>query len=684
MSVVSFYSFKGGVGRTQAVTNVAAEMAGRGQRVIIVDMDLESPGVHAYFGTADSAARAPGLLDYLDAWRTGEEPPNVDHYLVEVHPGIRVMGPGRLDATYARRIAALSWERFYSEQDGDLVMERLREELLKRADLVLLDSRTGMTDIGTVCTFHLPDVVVALFALHRQGIDGTALVGRALAERLADAQPRLKRVVLVPARVDEADGSLVTEWIGRARTAFAGLPANIGLVEAKDGTTFRVPYDRDVAYGEHIVVATAREGRLAVAYRFLADLLAGEVPSAEDEEAAGWEVEAERLSGTGGFEEALRLARKAVARRRERAVEDPEARVALAASLRRLSSLLSSHGRTREAVQVGQDAVDTYRALVSDDSPAFLEPLARALGDLSVDLSRLGRRAEALLLKEETVSIFSALCESDPPRFLPALAMSVNNLGSGLAQVGRDDESLAQLSKAVALYRSLAGAESARGWLAMALGNLANVLFQVGRQQEALAVGQEAVATYRSLTEEDAKSNRAALALNLGNLSNFLAAEGRREDALNSIEESLTNYRALAADLPDIYLPDVARCQFNLALRLAELGALPAASSAIAECIDAFRYLAAEMPDGYLPELARGLATSSQLHVVQGRPIDALPASTEALTLIRPFHAQLPLAFAEHTRLAVKAYLSACTALDHPPDEALLAGLPRPEPGPGE
>ena len=47
MYVVTFYSYKGGVGRTLALLNVAYELADSGQRVLVVDFDLEAPAIHS-------------------------------------------------------------------------------------------------------------------------------------------------------------------------------------------------------------------------------------------------------------------------------------------------------------------------------------------------------------------------------------------------------------------------------------------------------------------------------------------------------------------------------------------------------------------------------------------------------------------------------------------------------------
>ena len=43
MYVCTFYSFKGGVGRTLALVNSAIELSTRGKNVLVVDFDLEAP-----------------------------------------------------------------------------------------------------------------------------------------------------------------------------------------------------------------------------------------------------------------------------------------------------------------------------------------------------------------------------------------------------------------------------------------------------------------------------------------------------------------------------------------------------------------------------------------------------------------------------------------------------------------
>ena len=66
--VYTFYSYKGGVGRSMALANVAALLARAGHRVLAIDWDLEAPGLERYFTEplelpANLRATKPGRPD---------------------------------------------------------------------------------------------------------------------------------------------------------------------------------------------------------------------------------------------------------------------------------------------------------------------------------------------------------------------------------------------------------------------------------------------------------------------------------------------------------------------------------------------------------------------------------------------------------------------------------------------
>src|SRR5215470_12611442 len=82
-NIITFYSYKGGTGRSMAVANVAWILASGGKRVLTVDWDLEAPGLHRYympFLSDKDLTGSDGLIDLLIEFRdaTATDPSNHD------------------------------------------------------------------------------------------------------------------------------------------------------------------------------------------------------------------------------------------------------------------------------------------------------------------------------------------------------------------------------------------------------------------------------------------------------------------------------------------------------------------------------------------------------------------------------------------------------------------------------
>ena len=67
-------------------------------------------------------------------------------------------------------------------------------------DYVLIDSRTGLSDVADICTVHLPDMVVDCFTLATQGIEGAAMIAGMIQEHT----DRNITIFPVPMRIDHA------------------------------------------------------------------------------------------------------------------------------------------------------------------------------------------------------------------------------------------------------------------------------------------------------------------------------------------------------------------------------------------------------------------------------------------------------------------------------------------------
>src|SRR5205823_863650 len=156
--------FKGGVGRTMALVNIGAALAANGKRVLLVDFDLEAPGLDT-FDLPKSKEPVPGLVEFVSEYLATDSAPDARLFIYEsagVGKGgghLWIMPSGRRDATYEHRLAAIDWQSLYRDRDGYLLFEDLkaqwRAELVP--DYVLIDSRTGHTETLGICTRQLPD-----------------------------------------------------------------------------------------------------------------------------------------------------------------------------------------------------------------------------------------------------------------------------------------------------------------------------------------------------------------------------------------------------------------------------------------------------------------------------------------------------------------------------------------------
>ena len=206
-TIITFYSYKGGVGRSMALANIAYVLASEGRKVLVVDWDLEAPGIERYFKQyAEIEGDGVGLLTMLADIEEGQVSPFPSYCLsVRIASAHNLVllpsGRGNDPEGYSRALEHFNWPRFFRRGGGHR-LEALREEWKAEFDFVLVDSRTGLSDSGGICTIQLPDVVVAMFTANEQSLLGVRDVMR-YARRARQALPftRMQLAVIpVPSR----------------------------------------------------------------------------------------------------------------------------------------------------------------------------------------------------------------------------------------------------------------------------------------------------------------------------------------------------------------------------------------------------------------------------------------------------------------------------------------------------
>ncbi|NJK32763.1 MAG: AAA family ATPase [Deltaproteobacteria bacterium] len=183
-AIATFYSFKGGVGRTTLVGAIAWQFARQGNKVVVVDLDLEAPGVARMFG----ATAHWGALDFLmDHMATGAhllpELPNPTDLPSPDRERIHIVPAGRLDWNFVEKLARLDFSSTRLDAENEpapallalrALLEAIRRQLTP--DYILLDARAGLHDVSGLSLFSLSHVNVLVTRANQQNLDGLEVV----------------------------------------------------------------------------------------------------------------------------------------------------------------------------------------------------------------------------------------------------------------------------------------------------------------------------------------------------------------------------------------------------------------------------------------------------------------------------------------------------------------------------
>jgi tetratricopeptide (TPR) repeat protein len=299
--IVTFYSYKGGTGRTMALANVAWILASNGHRVLAVDWDLESPGLHKFFHPFLDGATAgdtPGVIEIINDYAlaaTRPEPREENWHLeyARVLPhavslgwdhfpgdgGLDFLFAGRQNRDYSAAVCSLDWDNFYDRLGGGQFFRALRADMKHNYDYVLIDSRTGLSDVADICTVELPDVLVVCFTLNDQSIDGASDVTQRVSGRY---RHKNIRILPVPMRIEAGEKDKLDIGRALARIKFEGFPSGLSPESAhRYWGSVEVPYQPFYAFEETLATfgdVPGSQASLLAAYERIADsVTAGQI-----------------------------------------------------------------------------------------------------------------------------------------------------------------------------------------------------------------------------------------------------------------------------------------------------------------------------------------------------------------------------------------------------------------------
>ena len=188
--IVTFYSYKGGMGRTTAMTSYALDLAiNHNKKVCVIDCDFEAPGYLNFFNLASSETLKSGLKNGVVEFLTDysfKKKINIEDYYIELEgldntddklKNLFIVPAGNLSDTtlvdetnfysthrdqYLEGLARLDLSNERNIITGfEALFSQLKEKI--KPDIILIDSRTGFNDVFGVTALILSDLIVGFF-----------------------------------------------------------------------------------------------------------------------------------------------------------------------------------------------------------------------------------------------------------------------------------------------------------------------------------------------------------------------------------------------------------------------------------------------------------------------------------------------------------------------------------------
>ncbi|KAA6324170.1 Iron-sulfur cluster carrier protein, partial [termite gut metagenome] len=216
MKTIAFYSYKGGVGRTLALSNIAMRLSEFGKKVCMLDIDLEAPGLHYKFKEYLQPEKMPpkGIVDYIHEFAIEKRLPkkiSKDYYCSLFSDeyknlSLQLIPAGNPDSKeYWSKLSAINWHELLYRDDAEGIpfffdlKSKIERDI--KPDYLLIDTRTGITEISSLTISLLADKVVILAVNNEENISGSKRIIESLLNPENDLLKKEKSLVLILSRI---------------------------------------------------------------------------------------------------------------------------------------------------------------------------------------------------------------------------------------------------------------------------------------------------------------------------------------------------------------------------------------------------------------------------------------------------------------------------------------------------
>lgn len=264
MKTITFYSYKGGVGRSLALANIATRLAEFGKKICLLDFDLEAPGLHYKFSSINNKLIKKGIVDYIYQFTNdGSLPDKIKEFSYEFFSPLAkakmtLIPAGEVDSpNYWRKLSSINWNDLLYENNSiglsfllDL-KEKIKNEIAP--DFLLIDSRTGISEMSGITLSLLADDVVIVAANNKENLDGAKKVIKSLLNSDNSIFGSIPKITFVLSRVPftekPEDKTKENNLITKIKRDFDNLVSEINIIhsdrELEENEQLKIGYEKD-------------------------------------------------------------------------------------------------------------------------------------------------------------------------------------------------------------------------------------------------------------------------------------------------------------------------------------------------------------------------------------------------------------------------------------------------------
>jgi MinD-like ATPase involved in chromosome partitioning or flagellar assembly/thioredoxin-like negative regulator of GroEL len=270
MKTITFYSYKGGVGRSLALANIATRLSEFGKKVCLLDFDLEAPGLHYKFSSLLETQKIEikqGIIDYIHKFSNeGREPDRIIDYSYSFlnfslsattsEPTILIPAGNTNSSDYWKNLSSIDWNDLLFDNTAGLVFllnlkKKIKNEL--SPDYLLIDSRTGISHISGISLSLLADDVVVIASNNRENLDGAKKIIKSISDPANNILGNKPKVTFVLSRIPFTDKpeerAKEQNLLSKVEREFGHLITEVNIIhsdrELEENEQIKIGYEKD-------------------------------------------------------------------------------------------------------------------------------------------------------------------------------------------------------------------------------------------------------------------------------------------------------------------------------------------------------------------------------------------------------------------------------------------------------